>query len=170
MLVGGLFIVAFIIGRNSLGLMGTQQALKETPTVETGNEATESKEVREQEQASAKGTKENSEPSGMKINSRYLDYSPEAFAPAAGKKRVYFFHAAWCSSCRAADAEFRSNLDKIPQDVVLFETDYDTQTALKKQYDITYQHTFVYVDAAGKEIKKWNGGGVAELVEKTKSN
>lgn len=101
-------------------------------------------------------------------SSRYTDYSPEAFAAAKDKKRVYFFHAKWCPSCKAADGLFMSNLDQIPKDVMLFKTDYDTETVLKKKYIITYQHTFVYVDAAEKEVKKWNGGALAELIENTK--
>ena len=101
-------------------------------------------------------------------SSRYLDYSQALYVNTRDKKRVLFFHAKWCPTCKAADAEFLSNLDKIPQDVVVFKTDYDSETALKKKYGITYQHTFVYVDQNGNEIKKWNGGGLAEIVANTK--
>ena len=35
---------------------------------------------------------------------------------------------------------------------------------LAKKYGITYQHTYVQIDSAGKELTKWNGGGAAELL------
>lgn len=100
--------------------------------------------------------------------SRYVVYSKAAFDAARGSKRVYFFHAPWCPTCRPADAEFLNNADKIPKDVVLFKTDYDSSTDLKKQYDVTYQHTYVQVDDNGNEVTKWNGGGIDELVANIK--
>ncbi|HLL61234.1 MAG TPA: thioredoxin family protein [Candidatus Nitrosocosmicus sp.] len=99
---------------------------------------------------------------------RYMDYSQASFDTSKDKKRVYFFHASWCPTCKAANTEFMNQIDKIPQDVVLFKTDYDSEKELKKKYVITYQHTFVYVDSEGNEIKKWNGGGIDELVTNTK--
>ena len=105
-----------------------------------------------------------------KQSSRYIAYSPKAFADSPDKKRVYFFHATWCPSCKIADEEFTNNTDAIPEDVMVFKTDYDTQSSLKQQYGITYQHTFVYVDSNGHEIKKWNGGGIAELTANTRGN
>lgn len=100
--------------------------------------------------------------------SRYTEYSKNAFAAAKGKKRVMFFHASWCPTCKAANGEFSGNPDGIPEDVVLFKTDYDKEAELKKQHGITYQHTFVLVDENGKELKKWNGGGLTELAANTK--
>lgn len=101
-------------------------------------------------------------------NGSYLDYSEAAFAQSAGKKRVYFFHANWCPTCKASNIEFNKRLSEIPKDVVIFKTDYDTQSALKKKYAITYQHTFVQVDASGKELAKWNGGDIDALVSHLK--
>ncbi len=100
-------------------------------------------------------------------SSRYFDFSKTTFDKVSDKKRIYFFHAKWCPTCKAANEEFMQNNDKIPTDVVLFKTDYDTEKELKAKYGITYQHTFVYVDSSGSEIKKWNGGGVAELISNT---
>ena len=98
----------------------------------------------------------------------YLDYSKEAFDKAAGQKRVLFFKASWCPSCRSADKDFTANLKKLPENVVIFKADYDTEVALKKTYAITRQHTFVYVDKAGKSLKTWSGGATAEILENTK--
>lgn len=100
--------------------------------------------------------------------SRYVDYSIGAFNSASGKKRVLFFHANWCPECIKADKEFTANLDKIPTDTILFKTDYDTSTDLKKKYGVTYQHTYVFVDKVGNEITKWNGGGLDDLIRAVK--
>lgn len=105
---------------------------------------------------------------GGKQTSRYMTYSKTAFESAADKKRVLFFHAPWCPTCRPADAAFQKDETLIPEDVVLFKTDYDTATELKKKYEVTYQHTFVQVDANGNAITKWNGGQLNELIAKVK--
>lgn len=111
---------------------------------------------------------DNSDTMMMKDESKYIEYSKEAFDNSSDKKRVYFFHASWCPTCKVANTEFNNNLSKIPADVMLFKTDYDKETDLKKKYKITYQHTFVLVDANGNEVKKWNGGGIDRLVSNTK--
>ncbi len=103
-----------------------------------------------------------------KTQSRYMPYSKAAFEASRGKKRVYFFFAPWCPTCVPTDKEFQANLGKIPEDIVLFRTDYDSSTELKKQYGITYQHTFVQVDEDGNAVKKWNGGGIEELIANTR--
>lgn len=100
-------------------------------------------------------------------DSRYIDYSPSVYESAKDKKRVLFFHAKWCPTCKAANEEFSRMSDKIPSDIILIKTDYDTETELKKKYAITYQHTFVQLDAGGNEITKWNGGGINELISNT---
>lgn len=95
---------------------------------------------------------------------RYIDYTKEAFDTAFGSKRVIFFHAKWCPTCKAANIAFTSNVSQIPEGVVIFKTDYDTESELKKKYGITYQHTFVQVDTSGNELAKWNGGDIKELI------
>lgn len=107
------------------------------------------------------------ETSSGKIVPTYLPYAASVFDAAANRKRVLFFHATWCSTCKAADQELTSNMTKIPSDMTVFKVDYDSEEALKEKYGITYQHTFVYVDKEGKEIKKWNGGGLAEIIKNT---
>ena len=104
----------------------------------------------------------------VQSNGRYVDYSPAAYAAAAGKKRVLYFYATWCPTCSVANEDFTVNAAQIPEDIVIFRTDYDKETALKTKYAITYQHTFVQVDEAGNEISKWNGGGLSELLQNLK--
>ena len=112
----------------------------------------------------------------MKKNSasRYIEYSKTALDHAANNRRVLYFYASWCPICRPADADFKTNSSKIPEDVIVLRVNYnDTDTDqeekdLAKKYEITYQHTFVQIDAQGKEITKWNGGQIDELLANIK--
>ena len=88
------------------------------------------------------------------VNGPYTEYNQLSFEQSADKKRVLFFHAPWCPTCKVANAEFDSRASEIPDGVILFKVDYDSETELKKRYNITYQHTFVLLDGGGTEIKK----------------
>lgn len=104
----------------------------------------------------------------------YLKFSPAIFTESANLRRVLFFYANWCPTCKAADAELLAEVDQIPSDVLLIQVNYnDTQTEpaekeLAKQYGVTYQHTFVQIDGEGNELAKWNGGGIDQLLSKLK--
>lgn len=93
----------------------------------------------------------------------YIPYSAQAYADASNQKRVLFFHATWCPTCKTANEEFTSKIQEIPSNVVILKTDYDKESELKRKYGITYQHTFVQVDEQGNEITKWSGGDIQEL-------
>ena len=107
-------------------------------------------------------------------NSRYLVYSKVAYENAVTQRRVLFFYATWCPSCKQADEDFTANSDKIPDDVVVLRVNYNDPNTdqeekdLAKKYGITYQHTFVQVDEQGNEITKWNGGQTNELLTRLK--
>ena len=107
-------------------------------------------------------------------SSRYVPYSKAAYDSAVGKRRVLYFYATWCPSCKQANEDFTANPNKIPEDVIVLRVNYndpDTdqeEKDLAKKYGITYQHTFVQVDRTGKELVKWNGGDTDELVENSK--
>lgn len=99
---------------------------------------------------------------------RYQPYTKAAFDAARGTQRVLFFAASWCPNCRAADADIVRNLARVPAGVTIFKTDYDKEGALKKQYGITYQHTFVLVDRDGRALKKWAGGKLDQILANTR--
>ena len=87
----------------------------------------------------------------------YEAYSPEKISRAEMGDVVLFFHASWCPACRGLNSNIESNLGSIPEGVSILKTNYDEETALKKKYGVTYQHTLVQVDKDGNLIKKWSG-------------
>ena len=104
--------------------------------------------------------------------SRYIQYSKSALEQAVGGRRVLYFYANWCPTCRPADVNLRENAAQIPEDMTVVRVNYnDSDTdreekALANQYGITYQHTFVQIDSQGQELTKWNGGQIEELLTK----
>jgi thioredoxin 1 len=80
-----------------------------------------------------------------------------ALAHQRGDKVVVAFAATWCPSCQALGKDIMKNISNIPSDVTILEADFDSETALKKKYGITQQHTFVQVDAKNEMTKKWSG-------------
>lgn len=100
----------------------------------------------------------------------YQTYTKAAFEAAKDRQRVLFFHATWCPNCKRADTEITRNLAGLPANVVVFKTDYDREGALKRQYGITSQHTFVLVDGRGQALRKWSGGGLREIVKATRAS
>lgn len=101
----------------------------------------------------------------------YINFNSQNFESNKDKRRVLFFYANWCTTCRPVNAEFLSNSNQLPEDVVVYRVNYrdsdtdDTEKELAEKYKITYQHTFVQVNQQGEVIKKWNGGNLAELIK-----
>ena len=89
----------------------------------------------------------------MKPNSsRYVEYSKAVLDESSDKRRVLYFYATWCPSCKIANEDFTTNPNKIPEDVVVIRINYNDPNTnqeekdLAKKYGITYQHTFVQID------------------------
>jgi len=85
----------------------------------------------------------------------YESYAPEKLVKANTGDVVLFFRASWCPTCRALDADIKSNAANIPAGLTILDVNYDNSSALKRKYGVTYQHTLVQVDAEGNLIKKW---------------
>lgn len=99
----------------------------------------------------------------------YEAYSPEKVVRGDAGDVVLFFRASWCPSCRAVDTDIKKNSAAIPAGLTILDVDYDTALELKKKYGVTYQHTFVQVDAQGNQIAKWSGSPtLAALVAQVK--
>lgn len=107
-------------------------------------------------------------------NSRYIPYSTSVMEESKNTKRILFFYANWCPTCRPADKSFSENANKIPDGVTLIRVNYnDTDTDeqekdLAKKYNVTYQHTYVQIDENGNVITKWNGGQIDDLLANIK--
>jgi len=103
---------------------------------------------------------------------KYIHFSSGVLNENRQKTRVLFFYANWCPTCRPVDQELGNDPNKLPEDVVVIRVNYnDTDTdqeekQLAKKYGITYQHTFVEIDSVGNALQIWNGGGVAEILER----
>lgn len=97
--------------------------------------------------------------------SQVLSFESEAQlnALAAQGTTVVFFYAAWCPNCRATVTELNARWDEVRPGLTLVIADYDKEQALKAKYGVTYQDTFVRLDASGVGVELWNSGGVNGL-------
>lgn len=105
-------------------------------------------------------------------DSRYLEHSDGVLDEYAGKRRVLFFYASWCPTCRPLDADLSAQSDRIPEDVVIIRVNYNdpetdkAEDALATKYGVTYQHTFVEIDENGEVVQKWNGGQMESVLSR----
>lgn len=122
-------------------------------------------------------TERSPEPTGSNTTTmvtRYFPYEKNTFDTANGTKKVLFFYANWCPTCKPADSDFTQQMLQIPEDIVLIRVNYndaETEIAEKEladRYQVTYQHTFVQIDETGKEITRWTGGKMTELLSNVK--
>ena len=152
-------------------------------TNQQSHQAEKTKMAQEKTAIEKKAAMKAKEDSAMKKNetvmdksatARYVEYSKAALDQAAGGRRVLYFYANWCPVCRPADANFKENASIIPEDMTVIRVNYnDSDTDqeekdLAKQYGIVYQHTFVQIDGQGKQVTKWNGGQIEELLANIK--
>jgi thiol-disulfide isomerase/thioredoxin len=106
----------------------------------------------------------------MMSSGSYEAYAPEKIARAAEGSVVLFFRASWCPTCQGADMDIRANAKNIPKGVTILDVNYDNSQELKKKYSVTYQHTYVQIDASGNQIAKWSGSRtLTELLVQVKS-
>ena len=98
----------------------------------------------------------------------YMDYMgmEDAMMLAESKPTVLFFYANWCPTCQATMKELNASPEKMRR-INLLIVDYDNSRDLQQKFGITYQHTFVQIDTTGMAVKKWNGGGVDEILMNT---
>lgn len=87
---------------------------------------------------------------------QYIAYSESTQAQLHGEKPyVIFFHAPWCPICRAMEASINEELATFPEGTVILKADYDSETALKDEFDVKIQSTIVILDADGSVV--WQG-------------
>lgn len=112
--------------------------------------------------------------SAVEKSAKYLEFSRQNMVHEGDTRRVLFFYANWCPTCKPADQDLRDNIQKLPDDVAVIRVNYnDDQTdesekELAKKYKVTYQHTFVQIDQNGEVVTKWNGEGIEKLLSNLK--
>jgi len=79
-------------------------------------------------------------------------------------KVVLFFNARWCSTCRKAVENIKSDLNNIPSNLTIVTVDLDDSRDLRQEYGVTVQHTFVQIDSNGSELAKWSGSLTADQI------
>ncbi len=82
---------------------------------------------------------------------------------AAQGRTVVFFYATWCPNCILTLSELSGRWAEIDPAITLVIADYDREIALKAEYGVTYQDTFVLLDDKARSVRLWNAGGVASL-------
>lgn len=169
LVVGGFFIV----NQKSEDSKNAEMLPEQTAMMEKTNTETPKEETMEKKEAMMEKT-DTGKMMDKSAGSRYVPYSKKVLESTADKRRVLYFYATWCPSCKQANEDFTKNPEKIPDDVIVIRINYndpDTdqeEKELAKEYGITYQHTFVQVDSSGKEIVKWNGGDTDDLIKNIK--
>ncbi|SHF02512.1 TlpA family protein disulfide reductase [Devosia limi] len=109
------------------------------------------------------------EQTGARATVLSFESEAQVNALASQGKTVVFFFASWCPNCRATVAELNARWADVNPELTLVIADYDKESALKGKYGVTYQDTFVLLDAAGEPLKSWNAGGVDGLNANTAS-
>lgn len=102
---------------------------------------------------------------------KYVRFTPQVLGETSNTKRVLFFYANWCFTCRPADNSFIQQSSLIPDGVTVIRVNYnDTDTdmdekELAKKYEVSYQHTFVQIDENDNVVTRWNGGSLDKLLQ-----
>jgi thiol:disulfide interchange protein len=115
----------------------------------------------------------NTEPDSMKREaSTFEDFTQVAYEKALQQKKpIYlYFHANWCPTCKAQDPIVNTVFSEHSGGVAGFRVSYndsatsDEERALAKTFNVTYQHTFFYIDREGKTVKKTIGSQTNEQI------
>ncbi len=103
----------------------------------------------------------------QQISPHYVEYSDESLTNANKNGNTVLFFAAtrWCNTCSALDDEIKERSNTIPDGITILKVDYDTDKTTSATYGVTQQHTLVYLDRDGNEIKRWIGGDFDNLVQ-----
>lgn len=97
---------------------------------------------------------------------KLAEYSDQTLADAKNYGRtVLFFYASWDQISKDAEADILANLGTLPAGVTVLKVNYGSADALKKQYGVTYQHSFVQIDAKGNKVTLWSGADAASIAD-----
>lgn len=158
-LVSGLTAVAVLAG---CGSGSGAEAVATSPPAASSPEATSTPAGASTPGASAPGAA--APPASAAAAGSYVTYAdyeanPEAFA---GTDVVLFFNASWCPTCQTTVANLTSQ--PVPAGLTVVSVDFDDSTALRSEYGVTTQHTFVQIDPQGTQLAKWTGSTDAAAI------
>jgi hypothetical protein len=97
----------------------------------------------------ATNTGNGTEGSSPAAEGAYIDYAAGVIEQTPGTK-VVFFHAPWCSKCRALEKSILA--EGVPAGMTIIKADFDSELELRQRYGVTLQTTVVYVDDAGNAL------------------
>lgn len=99
--------------------------------------------------------------------STYEPYTAAAYekATAEGKPILLNFYANWCPTCAAQEPRTTALFinHQVPPGIAAFRVNFndnetdDDERAIAKEFGVTYQHTYVYLDASGNESTRTIG-------------
>ena len=72
----------------------------------------------------------------------------------ANKDLVLFFAASRDPTDEELDSDIQEHISRIPENTVILKIDYDTDTVLKKSFNVTEQNTLIFLDKEWKEITR----------------
>lgn len=105
------------------------------------------------------------EDSGSNL-SGYIDYSASKLASLKGNQKfALFFHAPWCPDCRFVDNEIQENVTELPVNTTILKVDYDTETALRKEYNVPIQSVVLIFDSEGNLAETLTAPSAEKIVE-----
>ena len=146
----GAAVVATALGGDSPTVTAAQTSESSNEPDAGASGATEAEP--DQKDAAAKGDETAAAESVGTSPGAYIDYSEEALAAAEGK-RVLYFHADWCPTCRALEDDIEAA--GVPEGITILKVNYDTEQALKQKYDVVQQTTMVLIDDDGNAVKSY---------------
>jgi thiol-disulfide isomerase/thioredoxin len=87
----------------------------------------------------------------LSANWQYKVYSEEALAQAQadGKETALFFHSKTCGSCAKLDTAITTDSNDLPENLVVFKTDWDDNADLAKKYTVAKYHTVAFMNEDG---------------------
>jgi len=84
----------------------------------------------------------------------YVEYSQALREELHGQEPyVIFFHADWCPTCQALEADIKKELSTFPNGTKILKANFDKEQKLKQEYGIVMQSTLVFIDAEGNHVK-----------------
>lgn len=104
---------------------------------------------------------------GSSASGKYVDYKSKDEVVEFAKRgtAILFFHAGWCPTCRNFNTNITNDLSNIPPDIAIYKVDYDSNSDLRRRFEVRRQHTFVIVDDEFNLKKKWSGSrDISELI------